>query len=202
MKNQLKIYWLFLLMPLFFILFVGCEDDLRIDNQGRVLQFSKDTLTFDTVFTNIGSATAKVLVYNKQNKAVNISEIKLAGDAASAFRINVDGAKSANHLFRDITIRAKDSLYIFIEVKVDPTDVNTPVLVQDSIVFNVEDRHQRILLEAYGQDVEVLRGQVITSNTTLNADKPYLIYDSLLPLAWCSVHSGDFKLRCSHFRLV
>lgn len=179
MKNQMRIYLLFLLIPLFFISFTACDEDFHVDSQGRVLQFSKDTLTFDTVFTNIGSATAKILVYNRQNKALNIREIKLAGGAASAFRINVDGAKNANHLFRDIIIRAKDSLYIFIEVKVDPNDVNSPVLVQDSIVFNVEDKHQRILLEAFGQDVEVLRGQVITSNTTLNADKPYLIYDSL-----------------------
>lgn len=179
MKIQIKTYLLFLLIPLFIISFVSCEDDFQVENQNKALQFSKDTLTFDTVFTNIGSATAKILVYNRQNKAVNISEIKLAGGAASAFRLNVDGAKSANHLFRDITIRAKDSLYIFIEVKVDPNDVNTPVLVQDSIVFNVQEQHQRILLEAYGQDVEVLRGQTIITNTTLNADKPFLIYDSL-----------------------
>jgi len=178
MKNQMK-HLLYLLIPLFFISFAACDHDFQVDSKGGVLQFSKDTLTFDTVFTNIGSATAKILVYNRQNKALNIKEIKLTGGAASAFRINVDGAKSANHLFTDITIRAKDSLYIFIEVKVNPNDVNSPVLVQDSIVFNVEDKHQRILLEAYGQNVNVLRGHVITSNTILNADKPYLIYDSL-----------------------
>ncbi|MDD2284522.1 MAG: hypothetical protein PHQ11_03875, partial [Paludibacter sp.] len=179
MKNQVKAYILFLLIPLYFISFTACEDDLNVDSQGRILQFSKDTLTFDTVFTNIGSATAKILVYNRKNKAVNINEIKLAGGAASAFRINVDGAKSASHLFKDITIKAKDSLYIFIEANIHPNDVNTPLLIQDSIVFNVEEKNQRVLLEAYGQNVEVFKGQVITSNTILDADKPYLIYDSL-----------------------
>lgn len=179
MKNQIKTYLFFLLIPLFLISFVACENDIHVESGESALQFSKDTLTFDTVFTNVGSATAKILVYNKQNKALNISELKLAGGAASAFKINVDGSKSANHLFRDITIKAKDSLYIFIEVKINPNDLNTPVLVQDSIVFNVENKNQRILLEAYGQDVEVLRNHTFTSNTILQGEKPYLIYDTL-----------------------
>jgi hypothetical protein len=179
MKSSAIKYLQVLLFPLLFLGLIACEDDFQSDISGNVLSFSKDTLTFDTVFTSIGSATSKMLVYNRLNKAVRIDEIRLSGGATSAFRINVDGVKSVNHDFQDIVIRAKDSLYIFVEVNINPNDENTPVLVQDSIMFIVDSKPQRVLLEAYGQDVEVLRGKVITTDTILSANKPYLVYDSI-----------------------
>ena len=176
---SLNKYFFLVVLSFLLIGFLSCEDDFQTGMNGNVLSFSKDTLTFDTVFTTIGSATSKILVYNTRQKPIRIDQIRLSGGAASAFRINVDGVKSPDHRFEDITIRPKDSLYIFIEVTINPNDANIPVLVQDSIVFSIENKNQRVLLEAYGQDVEVLRGKVITADTTLNAAKPYLVYDSL-----------------------
>ncbi len=179
MIELFKKYFACLIALSFVFVFFACEDDFQSDASGKVLVFSKDTLTFDTVFTTIGSATSKILVYNKNKSAVTINHIRLAGGAASAFRINVDGMKSSTNAFENIVIRGKDSLYIFVEVNINPNDVNTPVLVQDSIMFTIDDKKQRVLLEAYGQDVEVFRGKVITADTILNANKPYLVYDSL-----------------------
>lgn len=161
------------------IALAACDNELNMNGAANGLTFSTDTLTFDTVFTTIGSTTSKVMVYNKQNKAVKIDMVHLAGGASSPFRINVDGAKDALHQFQDIKLNARDSLFVFVEVHINPNDENMPVLVQDSIMFNVDGKRKRVLLEAYGQDVELVRSMIISQDTTLNAGKPYLVYDSI-----------------------
>ena len=173
-------YFAYLIALSFIFVIFSCEDDFKADASGKVLVFSKDTLTFDTVFTTIGSATSKILVYNKRSSSLTINNIRLAGGSGSAFRINVDGRISSTNAFENIVIRGKDSLYIFVEVSINPNDLNTPVLVQDSIVFSVSNQKQRVLLEAFGQDMELLRDVRFTSDTTLSPDKPYLIYGNLV----------------------
>lgn len=159
--------------------FFACKEDLISGSGDQVLEFSKDTLTFDTVFSGIGSATSKILVYNRSNKMVTISDIHLAGGAQSSFRLNVDGTIDADHAFDDVIIRAKDSMYIFVEVNIDPLRVDAPVLVQDSIMFTVDAHNQRVLLQAFGQDIEILKNRIILNDTVLNGTKPYLVYGYL-----------------------
>jgi len=161
---------IFLLFSLF-----SCDETLTPEADDVVLEFSKDTLTFDTVFTGVGSATAKILIYNKKNKAVNIQNIALKGSGISPFRINVDGEVSASNSFNDIIIRAKDSMYVFVEVKIDPHKPNAPLLYQDSIEFFTGGKRQRILLEAWGQEVERFHNKTISHDTILSNSKPYLI---------------------------
>lgn len=186
-----KLYIRFLLFCMFFLPF-ACHDDIGVYTDANSLAFSSDTLSFDTVFTTIGSTTAKLMVYNTSKKAVNIDMIKLAGGSSSPFRINVDGAKNSNHQFKDIGMRAKDSLFVFVELHINPNDNNLPVLVQDSIVFNIDGKWNRVLLEAHGQDIEILRGLTILNDTALTAEKPYLVYDSLMvyPNATLSLPAG------------
>ncbi len=161
------------------ISFFSCEEDWQPAEKG-ILSFSKDTLTFDTVFTTLGSATSKILVYNNSNKVLNISDVKLAGGASSYFRINVDGKIHKDHLFQNISIRAKDSMYIFVEVTIDPQLTDAPVLIRDSVVFSLPGQSKRILLEAFGQDMIILRNRVILNDTILSDTKPYLIYGDLV----------------------
>ncbi len=177
--SRLTFHFLSLILLLPIICFYSCEDDLFSSDPEKVLSFSTDTLTFDTVFTTIGSTTEKLMVYNPNNRALKISSIGLAGGAKSQFRINVDGSLSADNHFSDIEIRAKDSMYIFVEVTVDPRDVNAPVLVTDSVVFKTNGIEQKVRLEAFGQDMILFRNKLILNDTTLSADKPYLIYGNL-----------------------
>lgn len=160
--------------------FTSCEEDFLSENSGKELVFSQDTLAFDTVFTSIGSATSKILVYNPHNKAFKINNISLSGGSASSFRINVDGAVNTDNSFNDIVIRAKDSLYIFVEISIDPLQHNAPVLVQDSIMFNYGNTSQRVLLEAYGQDMVLFKNYRISDDVHLNADKPYLVFGDMI----------------------
>ncbi|MDR2776156.1 MAG: hypothetical protein LBC19_15755 [Tannerella sp.] len=158
----------------------GCNNmnDYSV-SPNHLLTFSTDTLSFDTVFTTIGSTTSYFMIYNKNGEALNINKILLAGGKESNFRINVDGRKG--DLFSDIPVWKKDSLYVMVEVTVDPNDKNTPFVIYDSVVFITNGIVQSVLLEAYGQNAHILKGgNTFTGDTTLSADKPYLVYDSIM----------------------
>lgn len=76
-------------------IFSACNrlDDNFSTNPNHRLSFSTDTLSFDTVFTSIGSATKQFMIYNKNKEPLNIETIMLAGAETTGFRINVDGRK-------------------------------------------------------------------------------------------------------------
>lgn len=168
-----------LLMLLFFGSLSSCNDELFTEDPAKTLSFSTDTLTFDTVFTSYGSTTEKILVYNPHNRALNISSIELANGANSMFRLNVDGEENAENTFRDIKISAKDSMYVFVEVTVNPNNTDSPVLIEDAIVFNTNGKSQSVTLEAFGQDVILMKNKLILNDSTLKAGKPYLVYGYL-----------------------
>ncbi len=114
------------------------------------LQFSSDTITFDTIFTTIGSVTKQIRIFNPENKAVKINYITLANGQASYFRLNVDGDTS---LFaKDIEIGAKDSIFVFVRVELEENNQTNPLLIEDSIIINFNNKQQSVLLMAYGQD--------------------------------------------------
>jgi len=178
-----KIYFSFVVfISVFFsIALSGCNDGIYSTNPNDKLSFTIDTLSFDTVFTTLGSATSKIMVYNRNNSALKISHIGIAGGKESSFKINVDGSLNANNQFENIEIQAHDSLYIFVSVTVtDPNNTNSPFLLKDSIVFQTNNVYQDIKLQAFGQNIVKLRGKRFLENTVLTADLPYLIYDSLI----------------------
>jgi hypothetical protein len=139
-----------------------------------MLVFSHDTVMFDTVFTTIGSTTQSFRVINKFDQPILISSLYLVGGDKSDYRLNVDGVMK-NEVF-DVEIPAKDSIYIFVEVTIDPNGVNQPMIVDDSIVFHINSKVQNVKLLAWGQDFVPVEREIITTRTW-TADKPYLIYD-------------------------
>ena len=128
----------------------GLEESYSTNPSLR-LAFSTETLAFDTVFTTVGSATKQFLIYNNNDEPLNMETIMLASAGSTGFRINVDGRKG--DYFNNIGILAKDSMFVFVEVTVNPNGENQPLLVKDSVVFVTNGIRQSVLLEAYGQDV-------------------------------------------------
>jgi hypothetical protein len=160
--------------------FSACNDlnDDYSTNPDPRLSFSVDTLTFDTVFTTIGSATLPFMVYNTNKEPLNIESIRLANAEKTDFRINVDGR--SGETFSDIRILGKDSMYVFIEVTVDPTGSDDPLLIEDHVEFITNNVKQTVLLQAHGQDANLIKGGfTFDKDTTLPAKRPYLIYDSI-----------------------
>ena len=100
--------------------------------------------------------------------------------------MNVDGV--ATRSTSDVQIGPKDSLFIFIEVTIDPNNTTTPFLVTDSILFETNGNLQDIDLVAFGQNAHfitpttnlgTIQYSVIpcTGNTAVwDSTLPYVIY--------------------------
>jgi hypothetical protein len=179
LKKQFTTLFTIIFSISFIVGLYSCNDDLISSDPKYRLEFSTDSLSFDTVFTTLGSATSKIVLYNRNKVGLNISSIKIKNGSTSFFKINVDGSKSATNEFKNIEIRPNDSLYIFVAVTIDPNNANSPLFIEDSLNFITNSVKKSIKLKAYGQDMELFSNKLIKNDTTLTADKPYLIYGNL-----------------------
>lgn len=155
------------------LLVLSCHKEQFYTSNDASLKFSADTISFDTVFTTIGTATQRLMVHNTYNKILKISDIKLAGGSSSPFKLNVDGVQGTD--ISNVEIEPNDSIYIFVQVLVNPTGQNLPLFIKDSIVFTTNQNSQNVKLIAYGQDVHLIKNEILKTQTW-QADKPYLIY--------------------------
>ncbi len=173
----------------------SCKKDTLITDSSAKLDFSEDTIIFDTVFVTMGSTNSQLVVYNKHNQKINISNIKLAGGTASRYRINVDGVPG--YSFTDIEIAANDSMYIFVEVTIDPNSSNLPFIVTDSIVFETNGNLQDVDLVAWGQNANFFYPtnsqpglpdySIIPCNAVWDSLLPYVIYGYAVVDSGCSL---------------
>ena len=69
----------------------SCFDDDFTTSSDHVLAFSVDSVRFDTIFTEQGTATKLFKVYNQHEKSLLVTSIVLADAENSGFFINVDG---------------------------------------------------------------------------------------------------------------
>lgn len=141
----------FLYFILIFTIVSSCrkEDDIFEGDNAKLL-FSSDTVSFDTVFTSIGTATKNIRVYNPYDETVRINSIRLNDGEQSVFRINVDGEPGNIH--ENIEIFPEDSIFIFIEATIDPNDELNPFVIEDFIEFNTNGSLQKLELIAWGQN--------------------------------------------------
>ncbi|WP_372793567.1 hypothetical protein [Lutibacter sp.] len=192
-------YYLTLMLAITLMIFSSCRKDFSADLSSGNLTFSKDTVYLDTVFTNIGSSTYNLKVYNKSTHAISIPSVKLGKGEDSFYRLNVDG--TPGKIFENVEILAKDSIYIFIETTIDYSQVSNPIYT-DEIVFDsgtnlqdvklitlVEDSHFlfpskdvnglietiNIGIDAEGNGIDI-NGFYLNDNTTFTNEKPYVIY--------------------------
>ena len=93
----------------------ACDNDIDFELNENSLRFSKDTVYLDTVFTNIGSSTYNLKVYNNSSENVLIPEIKLSNGDSSFYRLNVDGIydqdDNQGKRFENIELLANDMKY-------------------------------------------------------------------------------------------
>ena len=189
MKYRQKIFiygWLLALISLAFVS-QSCNKEEGFAEGNIRLGFSTDTILFDTLFTTIGSSTYTLLVRNSEDKTVNISQIRIEGGANSPYRMNVDGISGLSH--QDVEIAAHDSMYIFVEVTIDPNSGTGPMLQTDRIIFETNGNSQNVDLIAYGIDAYfILPNRHIQGippfsivaregvDTVWTKDKPIVIY--------------------------
>lgn len=150
-------YLLFLFIG-FSLCFISCREDFEFEQSTGGLEFSKDTVYLDTVFTNIGSSTYTLKVYNRSNKDIMIPSIRLQNGEDSDYRLMVDGMPGKN--FSDVELMAKDSMFIFIETTIDYSEYannETTFLYNDKILFDNGAREQKVDLVTLVQDAVFIK---------------------------------------------
>lgn len=179
--SNLKTALLSILVLLFALSLGSCKKKGLLSKKN--LEFSVDTLVFDTVFTTIGSTTKQFKIYNRENKAVKIEEIELMGGENSPFRMNVDGLMGIKQT--NIEVLAKDSLFTFVEVTLDINSQTLPMIVEDSIRFRTNGVDQYVKLAVWGQDMYFhysnFKADIFDFNEGIwPNDKPHVIYGAAI----------------------
>ena len=169
-------------ISLLFLSFAGivsCKKDKNFTKDH--LDFSADTVLFDTVFTTIGSTTKRFKVYNRNFGRIKIDEIELMGGEGSPFRINFDGVPGIYH--SNIEIEGRDSLYGFVEVTLQVNGLSNPLVISDSIRFLTNGLNQYLKLDVWGQDAYFHAAGpgeslvLVSDDIELwNNDKPHVLY--------------------------
>src|SRR5690606_32410098 len=146
------------ILSYFFVAFLlvlvsSCRNDFEFEPSTGHLEFSRDTVYLDTVFTNIGSSTYNLKVYNRSNENIVVPFVKLGLGEASHYRLNVDGM--AGKVFENVEILAKDSLFIFVETTININNLpnaNGNYLYTDYIEFDTSANLQKVELVTLVQD--------------------------------------------------
>lgn len=146
----------------------SCRSDFETVTSTGDLKFSKDTIYLDTVFSNIGSSTYRLKVYNNSKNDITIPSIKLGKGLNSKYRMTVDGLQGTDgRIFNNVDLLAKDSLYIFIETTANIADANpNDFLYTDQIQFDSGENLQNVELVTLIQDAVFLYPKRFADGTT------------------------------------
>jgi len=166
----------------------SCRSDTIVDTDNIDLSFSMDTLRFDTVFTEVGTVTRYVKVYNNELDAVIIDKLMIHGGDESFFRMNVDGY-DGNDL-SDIRVEGQDSIYIFVEATIDPDQPVSisPFILEEQILISANQSEYVVYIEAFGQNANYVPDRFSADSITIatcngnivwDDPKPYVIYGVL-----------------------
>ncbi len=161
---------------LFFLALSSCKKEKWLETGARV-EFSVDTLHFDTVFTALGSFTREVKIYNPQHQPIEIQAIYLVGGENSFFHLNIDGHSGIRR--EKVRLDPRDSLYVFATVNIDPDQKDNPFLVFDELRVELHGKTFGLPLTAYGQNAYYIVDSVLPTQTW-GKDKPYVIMHNAL----------------------
>jgi hypothetical protein len=146
------------------------------------LQISTDTLFFDTLFTRqptTGTYPISVtkLLYVKNPSSLWVkADFEVAGGPNSPYRMNVDGI-SGNSI-KGIEIAPNDSVFLFVQCKLEANNETQPMLVLDSIYSRVGTQSSKLILAAYGWDAHYVKDSILADQTIWSdKTKPYVIID-------------------------
>lgn len=146
----------------------SCRSDFSTVPSSGKLVFSRDTVFLDTVFSTISSSTYLLKVYNHSKNDISIPSIKLSKGLSSKYRMTVDGMQGENNkIFNNVTLLAKDSLYVFIETTPTISDANPDdFLYTDNIEFDSGTNLQKVALLTLVKDAIFLYPKRLNNGKT------------------------------------
>lgn len=171
MNHRLKTTSLVLLLLL--CVLCACRKESFITSPDARVTITVDSLKYDTVFPTAGSVTQSFKIINENKQKLRLSSIKLMGGAGSAFKMNVDGIPTTEAT--NVEIEGNDSVYVFVQVNVNPNAANLPFVIRDSIQISFNGNDRIVNLEAWGQNAHFLRDKEVIANETWTNDLPYVI---------------------------
>ncbi|MBB3701131.1 hypothetical protein KMW28_18385 [Flammeovirga yaeyamensis] len=167
-------------------LLISCtpDDEVISSDPSFQLQFSVDTVFFDTLFTSkedegidMRSVTQRFMVYNNSENAVNISEISL-NDPNSVYSMLINGQNE--DIINNTLLRGGDSMLVLTEANVPYQNADDIRELNGQISFFTNGNRQAIQLNAYAEDpFYVSGGAILVGDVVWEKGRPYVITDSL-----------------------
>jgi hypothetical protein len=163
---------LLLLLPLLLLLFgQGCRKRPEFFVERGALDFSTDTVFFDSIFTKLASPTERVTVVNNSGENMLIKEIRL--ESGVEFSLIFDGL--VGDTIENYELADGDSAVAFISFKSQQQDD----YARDRLLFRVGDNVQRVEIEAFVFNAAYYRDSVLgldgSTTTVLAPDRLHLI---------------------------
>lgn len=189
------------LLPIYIIMCVtammwSCREDDFSVSPSDLLTFSKDTIQFDTVFSNTPTSTKDFWVHNKTGRNIRLQTVRLERGNQSGYRVNVDGVylgPTTGYQTNEVEVRKNDSIRVFVELTaIGDNDVDYK-RIQDNIVFTSEGGAiQKLALNAWAWNAIMLNNPKIKRDTTFTAQRPIVISGNLIvdSLATLTLEAG------------
>lgn len=175
---------------LFLSLLLGSCGKEKFYKGDASLQFARDTVWFDTIFTRQPGSTYPISVtqitwVKNPEKATVRASFRLGGGKNSAYRINVDG--QAGPEISEVEIPAGDSVFVFIQCSLEANGQSGPALVMDSVMAVVGNAEKKLYLGAFGWDAHYFRStQLPCGGVWDDQVKPYVCIDDVVVPAGCT----------------
>ena len=172
---------IFLCLAVILGMLTACsDDDSFTTSRSHLLSFATDTVKMDTVFSNVGSRTYSVWVFNHSGDGLRISSVRLKNANQPGCRVNVDGTfleTSTGSVVHDLELRSGDSLRVYVELTAPENHQPVAQSIDDDLLFTLESgAEQRLHLHAYAWDAISLRDLAVHRDTVIESSQPLVFY--------------------------
>ncbi|MGI4834264.1 MAG: hypothetical protein ACRYFK_12480 [Janthinobacterium lividum] len=166
----------------------GCKPrEEQLQTSGG-LEFSADTVKFDTVFTTLRTVTQRLWVYNRNPRAVSIDLISLDNPSTSPYTLLING--DLKQTATNVQVRGQDSLLILVRAQLKDNGQNGAAktyVQQEYLNFNINGQPQRVLLRSFGQNIYLHQHTRLPCGAVWTNDRPHVLYDTVLVPLGCTL---------------
>lgn len=167
-----KLLWILAVLAVL----TSCIEDSFDTSPSAQPRFSEEeALDMGVQFTENPSPTVELKIYNPNSKLINLSHVRL--ESGEYFRMNVDGRSGSE--FRNVEIRPRDSIYVFIECTLPQISGTEAQELTDRLLVTTNGVEQSLLIKALAQNVIRHRDETIETSARLDPSLPHIVYDTL-----------------------
>lgn len=170
------------------LLLPGCKPrEEQLQTSGG-LEFSTDTVKFDTVFTTLRTVTQRLWVYNRNPRAVTVDLISLDNPSTSPYTLLING--DLKQTATGVLVRGQDSLLLLVRAQLKDNGQNglaKAYVQQEYLNFSTNGQQQRVLLRSFGQNIYLHQHTRLPCNAVWTNDRPHVLYDTVLVPLGCTL---------------